>query len=284
MRTCVVISLSFTCVFTASLAVVNLQSSLNKAQHLGVIGLSVLYGCIILFGPLAPMFIRSLGAKHALMAAWVIFAVFIAMNFYPRFYTLVPAEALKGVISGSMWTSQGLYLTTAGKTYAEMFGIDVHSAMSKLNGIFFMFYETSQVTGNLISSLVLSRGSGHNTTSDDVIKLCGVEACHAEGGGGGNGTASEEDKPDQQLVYLLMAIFAGFNVLGLILTAVALPRLQLGEKILNVSKWESLVEMGNMVKDSRMLLLMPVFMAQAMAVGVLLGDYTRVSCFKIYRG
>ena len=170
MRTCLVISLSFTCVFTASLAVANLQSSLNKAQHLGVISLSVLYGCIIFFGPLAPMFIRSFGAKNALLAAWVIFAIFIAMNFYPTFYTLVPAAALKGVISGSMWTSQGLYLAPAGKAYADMFGIDVHSAMSKLNGIFFMFYETSQVTGNLISSLVLSRGSHHNATSDDVIK------------------------------------------------------------------------------------------------------------------
>lgn len=45
--TCAVVSLSFLFVYTANLAIQNLQSSLNQAEGLGITSLAALYGAII---------------------------------------------------------------------------------------------------------------------------------------------------------------------------------------------------------------------------------------------
>ena len=85
-----------------------------------------------------------------------------------------------------------------------------------------------------------------------------------------------------------MKLYNNTKIPGLLVTAVWLPKLELKEeeegntnrdaqKKKVTSLCGSLVEVVNTVKDTRMLMLIPVFMAQAMAVGVLQGDYTRVS-------
>lgn len=180
MKNCLVLSISFTFVYTAYLAIQNLQSSLNHEANLGVTSLSVLYGTIIIFGTQAPIFIKVLGAKRVLLLAWLIHIIYTATNFYPTFATLIPSSALLGAIAGPMWTSQGIYITAAGEKYAALnaAGSDLalHSVLSKFNGIFFMFYEITQITGNMISSFVLST-STYNDTSDIENKICGPSEC-----------------------------------------------------------------------------------------------------------
>ena len=187
MRTCLVLSASFTFVYTAYLAIQNLQSSLNDESNLGVTSLCVLYGTIILSGPQAPLAMRLIGPKWVLVLAWTIHCLYTASNFYPTWATLIPSSALLGAIAGPMWTAQGLFITAAGEKHAAMTAKGLHPdayqkfehiVLSRFNGIFFMFYELTQITGNLISSLVLSEGSYNSTqSSSDDLAFCGPNDC-----------------------------------------------------------------------------------------------------------
>ncbi|KAH9489726.1 Protein unc-93 A [Bulinus truncatus] len=276
MKNCLVLSLSFTCVYTAYLAIQNLQSSLNQEANLGVVSQSVLYGSIILFGTQSPIFIRFIGAKRVLLLAWFIHTLYTASNFYPTFATLIPTSALLGAIAGPMWTSQGMYITAAGERYAALQGTSsesyLHSVLSKFNGIFFMFYEVTQVTGNLISSFVLSTSS-YNTSGNDQGKMCGPGDCPYSSLG--NVTISAIEEPEKRVVYTLLGVFLICNVCGFILTLFGLPQLTQTNRTEVTSVLKDIVSCFKMTVDNRMLLLLPLFMGQAMAVGVLYADYTK---------
>ncbi|XP_005096597.1 protein unc-93 homolog A isoform X1 [Aplysia californica] len=286
MNTCLVLSLSFTFVYTAYLAIQNLQSSLNQEENLGVSSLSVLYGTIIICGTMAPTLIRLIGAKNVMLTAWLIHAIYTACNFYPTWGTLIPASALMGAIAAPMWTAQGIYITSAGESYAKMFFSAIptsealHAVLSKFNGIFFMFYEMTQITGNLISSFVLSSGS-YNSTNSNEPKVCGVHVCDTADTGSNTSSSSEVEEPEKDVVYILLGVFLACNIVGFLVTAFFLPKLKNPEKDSNVTGGCSeMFGCMKMVVDSRMVLLIPLFMGQAMAVGVLYGDYTRdyISC------
>ncbi|CAL1534224.1 unnamed protein product, partial [Lymnaea stagnalis] len=274
MRNCLVLSVSFTFVYTAYLAIQNLQSSLNQEANLGVVSLSVLYGTIIIFGTQAPIFIKFIGAKRVLVLAWVIHIIYTASNFYPTFATLIPSSALLGAIAGPMWTSQGIYITAAGEKYAALQGVSsegaLHAILSKFNGIFFMFYEITQITGNMISSFVLS-ASSYNTSSGVDHRICGPNDCPFVSAGN---VTSKIEEPERHVVYILLAIFLSCNICGLLLTLFGLPHHTevRGE---STSVFKDMASCFKMSVDKRMLLLLPLFMAQAMAVGVLYADYTK---------
>lgn len=300
MRTCLVLSASFTFVYTAYLAIQNLQSSLNDEANLGVTSLCVLYGTIILFGPQAPLAMRLVGPKRILVSAWIIHCIYTASNFYPTWATLIPSSALLGAIAGPMWTAQGVYITAAGEKEAAMtasrlhpkaYDKFVHVVLSRFNGIFFMFYELTQITGNLISSLVLSESSYNSTQiSQEDLSLCGPNDCPSSSSSSNNTTNSSIAKPETSVIYVMLSIFLGCNVCGLILSAVLLPKHP--DKNCTVKRdecetqqtpstvREEMSQCFRMVLDGRMILLMPLFAAQAMAIGVLYADYTKayISC------
>ena len=104
--------------------------------------------------------------------------------------------------------------------------IETHRALSLFNGVFFAFYESTQISGNLIASLVLTKGSYNKTVIQDEHKVCGagkkvllfcvgagdgVEeeddakeqgscffACRHDGGGGGSGGGGDDNDDDEK--------------------------------------------------------------------------------------
>jgi hypothetical protein len=77
---------------------------------------------------------------------------YIAAQTYAKFYTLVPAALLVGIGGGPLWCSQSVYIKTIAKIYAEHEGRSTATILARFFGIFFTFYQTSEVWGNLISS------------------------------------------------------------------------------------------------------------------------------------
>ncbi|XP_076449135.1 protein unc-93 homolog A-like isoform X2 [Babylonia areolata] len=276
-RTCAVLCLAFFFVYTANLAIQNLQSSLHQAAGLGVTSLAVLYGSIIVFGTLSPLVIRFLNAKRTLVLAFVCHLLYTVSNFYPTFPTLLTSSLLLGAMAGPMWTAQGLYCTATGMAYAVVKQIETHGALSRFNGVFFAFYEATQISGNLIASLVLQRGSYNDSASDPHNKVCGAGVCP-----GMSLNSVKIEQPEQYIVYILMSIYLACNVAGLLLTILALPPLprsqeiQAGESSIKKSTTSCL----SMLLVPKMLLLLPFFMAQAMNSGILLAEYNEkfVSC------
>ena len=69
----------------------NLQSSINAKDSLGTISLSAIYGALVVSCIFLPtLIIRKLTVKWALFFSMMCYAPYIAAQFYPRFYTLVP--------------------------------------------------------------------------------------------------------------------------------------------------------------------------------------------------
>ena len=268
-RSLVVLSVSFTSIFTAYLAIQNLQSSLNQEAGLGIISLSSLYACIILSGVLAPAILNAIGEKRSLIISFICHVIYTGTNFYPSFATLVPSSVLLGLTAGPMWTSQSVYLAQKAYSYAERKGEDGHAILSRFNGIFFCMFETTQITGNLISSLVLQQGT-YEEISTNGTNVCGKDECPIAAN-----TTTEIAEPEKYIVYILLSIYMACDVLGLVLTTFLLPPLT-KTKRKEKQVLGSLVSCGKALADPNIALLVPLFMFMAMEQAILWTDYTKV--------
>ena len=93
----IIIGLSWMFLFTAYNSIANLQSSLNTDAGLGTISLSVTYVAFILSCLLLPtILIKHLGIKWTIFFSQLTYILYIGLNIYPRYYTLVPSAFLIG--------------------------------------------------------------------------------------------------------------------------------------------------------------------------------------------
>lgn len=274
LRNTFILSISFFFVFTAYLAIQNLQSSLNQEAGLGVTSLSCLYGSIILSSVLAPTFLKLIGGKLAIVIAWILHVVYTLSNFYPTFGTLIPSSILLGLISGPLWTSQSVYITRNAYSLADQTGEPPHALLSKLNGIFFTIYELTQISGNIISSSVLYKGADDNSTSPS-IKTCGVDDCPSV-----SGNATMLEQPEEKIVYILLGVFLVFDVIGLLLAATFLPPLPKSQWCEASSITKSITSCFSTFVDVNMILVVPFIALMAMEQAILWTDFTKVS-FKL---
>lgn len=77
---------------------------------------------------------------------------FIASQFYPKFYTMIPAGLSVGLGGGPLWCAKCTYLTVAAEAYSTVSDISANVLVTRFFGLFFMFYQMAQVWGNFISS------------------------------------------------------------------------------------------------------------------------------------
>ncbi|XP_071093114.1 protein unc-93 homolog A-like [Haliotis cracherodii] len=270
-RSSVVLAASFFVAYSAYTAIQNLQSSLNEAEDLGIISLNVLYACIIFSGIMAPAVIRFMGIKMTIILSWVIHLLYTSSNFYPAFSTLIPSSVLLGAISGFLWTSQSVYISVCSYSLAKSTGAVPYDVLCKLNGLFFTIFETTQIPGNLVSSLILQSGTYSNVTGEPV---CGSDYCP----GASNGT--DIASPEMSLVYILLGIYLGCDIIALIITIIFLPPLPTSGWNSNTSLKQSLRSFFVTLFTSKMIFLVPFIMFQSVEQAILWSDYTRsyVSC------
>ena len=69
------------------------------------------------------------------MASFVGYTIYTISNFYPAYYTMIPAAAIQGTCGGCLWTAQCAYFTTAGQKYAKIQGINEETAVGYFFGI-----------------------------------------------------------------------------------------------------------------------------------------------------
>lgn len=77
---------------------------------------------------------------------------FIAAQFYPRFWSMIPAGLAVGLGGGPLWCAKCTYLTVVAEAYASVSELGADVLVTRFFGLFFMFFQMAQVWGNLISS------------------------------------------------------------------------------------------------------------------------------------
>lgn len=264
----------FALVFTAFMAIQNLQTSLNQEANVGAVSLITIYATCGIVSFLSPVIVSTLGAKWSLALGWTGHCLFVAANFYPVMGTMIPASLILGFVATPIWTTQGLYVMTTALKYAELTVKDTSATLVKFNGIFWTFFQSTQITGNLVSSLILYTDTGISVNND--TELCGSLDCPSVAVSV-NGTNATTDSADNAVsmttIYTVMGIFAGLDVLGLILTILFLKPLsqthiKLEERIKSFFKHFS---------KRDVLLLLPLYTLNGYEQAFMFGDFTKVS-------
>ena len=112
------ISFSFLLLFTAFESMSKLQSSINAVQNLGTWSSTAVYVSLILSCMFMPsILIKYLKVKWTLVVCIFCYSTYMAAQFYPQFYTLIPTAFILGLGAAPMWSAKCTYLTQVGNRY-----------------------------------------------------------------------------------------------------------------------------------------------------------------------
>ncbi|KAL0838655.1 hypothetical protein ABMA28_016729 [Loxostege sticticalis] len=183
-RNILVLGFAFMVQFTAFHGAANLQSSVNSDAGAGAFTLAAIYFSLIISNILLPaVVIKWLGCKWAVALSFIAYMPFIAAQFYPKLYTLVPAGMMVGFGGGPLWCAKCTYLSVVAEPYSKLSGVSAEVLVVRFFGLFFMFYQMAQIWGNLVSSAILSSSLGETPSffnetliPDDLLSNVSVPA------------------------------------------------------------------------------------------------------------
>lgn len=207
LKNVVVISFAFCFLFTAFNSMSNLQSSINKVS--GTTSLAVLYAALVFSCAFIPtLMIKKLKAKWTLVISMLGYSLYIAAQFYPTNATLIPTAIVLGMGAAPMWSAKCTYLTQVGNKYAELTGEDSEVVITRFFGIFFLFFQSTQVWGNLISSSVLSSGVEEPEEYDEIaLAKCGINFCPSSDDPTNSTIDADDGKPSMGKIYTIATVY-----------------------------------------------------------------------------
>uniref|UniRef100_A0A0N5AIT1 UNC93-like protein n=1 Tax=Syphacia muris TaxID=451379 RepID=A0A0N5AIT1_9BILA len=150
-----IMSVAFLFLFTAFHGLQNLQTSINGqlgADSLGVYHLTVAVSS--LFVP--PFMLSRLGCKLTLIVSSAIYMIYMAANFLPKYYSLVPAAVLAGCAGSCLFATKCVYISECGSRFAQVNVEDQNVVIVRFFGFFFTVLHFGQVLGNVLSSFILT--------------------------------------------------------------------------------------------------------------------------------
>ncbi|KPJ08594.1 UNC93-like protein [Papilio machaon] len=242
-RNILVLGFAFMVQFTAFHGAANLQSSVNSDAGAGTFTLAAIYFSLILSNIFLPaIVIKWLGCKWTVALSFIAYMPFIAAQFYPKLYTLVPAGLMVGFGGGPLWCAKCTYLAVVAEPYAKLSGVSADVLVVRFFGLFFMFYQMAQIWGNLVSSAILSSSLGETvtyfnetlvTSTSDLVSnvslptvdfgaTCGVNFC--SGSTGHENTNLEPPSPLK--IQVIAAVYLACMVSAVILVFVGVDSLK----------------------------------------------------------
>lgn len=124
-----------------------------QVSNLGTWSNAVIYTSLLpscLFLP--SILIKKLKVKWTLVVCIFSYSTYIAAQFYPEFYTLLPTAFILGMGAAPMWSAKCTYLTQVAHRFAGLDGVDPEPVVVKFFGIFFFFFQCNSIIGSLIST------------------------------------------------------------------------------------------------------------------------------------
>ncbi len=233
--------------------------------------------------------IRKFTVKWTLVIAVLGYSTYIAAQFEPSYGTLMPGAVILGFGAASLWSAKCTYLTHVGHQYAKLTGeSNAEVIIVRLFGIFFLFFQSSSIWGNVISSLVLSQDS--RTCKNDIENVCAAKFCPStefckDIGADGNVTENEVSETTR---YTLAGIYLACSLTAALLLAVFLdPLTRYGEKERtgSSSKLEGIQLLSatfRQMKKPYQLLMIPLTIWSGMEQGFFGAEYTAVSFFDFW--
>ncbi|GIY91139.1 protein unc-93 A [Caerostris darwini] len=128
----ILLSVSFLFIFTAFYGLTMLQSTMNKAEGIGVISQAAIFTVQGLASlSISSYVLKKLGPKVSLITGMANFVPYIAANFYPAWITMIPSAMLVGFGLTLLWGAHATYINECSKLYCELDKKDNTSKLSK---------------------------------------------------------------------------------------------------------------------------------------------------------
>uniref|UniRef100_A0A096MIK9 Protein unc-93 homolog A n=1 Tax=Poecilia formosa TaxID=48698 RepID=A0A096MIK9_POEFO len=282
-----VVSIGFLSLFTAYGGLQSLQSSLNAEQGMGVASLSVIYAAIIISSMfLPPIMIKNLGCKWTIVVGMACYVSYSFGNLYPGWYTLIPTSFILGLGGSPLWSAKCTYLTISGNVQAAKDNKKGADVVNHYFGIFFFIFQSSAVWGNLMSSLIFGQDSNIETNiPEDILSTCGAHGCGITletNSNSTNGTTSS--RPAQKLIWTLLGCYIGVGVLAILIISIFLDNIDHEQTSQFRGNREpfchTFLATFRLLKDWRLLTLIPLTMYSGFEQSFLSGEYTKnyVTC------
>ena len=271
LKNLIVLAVSFLLVYTSFAAIQNLQSTVNRSASLGTIALACFYTSCVVASVFVPVFLKLFGCKGCVLSGFTAYGVYSVTNFYPQFYTLLPVAVLQGVFTIPIGAAQGIYVTALAVKYAAITSETTSVVINRFNGIFFFFWQNTQIWGNAICSVVLHQQSmkrdEHKNETSFTLE-CGFEYCDSQSHG------STLEPPSRDVLYSLYGILLGLIALGCVLTVVFVERVKCDVSSLSIKR--ACVETLHCHKNVTTLLLIPMYFWTGYNLAFLSSEYTKV--------
>ncbi|XP_056301382.1 protein unc-93 homolog A [Danio aesculapii] len=277
-----VVSFGFLLLFTAYGGLQSLQSSLNAEEGMGVISLSVIYGAIILSSMfLPPIMIKNLGCKWTIVLSMGCYVAYSFGNLAPGWASLMTTSAILGMGGSPLWSAKCTYLTISGNRQGQKYNKKGQDLINQYFGVFFFIFQSSAVWGNLMSSLIFGQDQNIVEVPEENLEFCGVSTCLDNFTVIGNST-----RPSKHLVDTLLGCYIGVGLLAIIFVAVFLDNIDRDQAKEfrttkgNKSFWSTFLATFKLLRDPRLLLLIPLTMYSGFEQSFLSGEYTKnyVTC------
>ncbi|XP_026174996.1 protein unc-93 homolog A [Mastacembelus armatus] len=280
LKNVLVVSIGFLSLFTAYGGLQSLQSSLNAEEGMGVASLSVIYASIIVSSMfLPPIMIKNLGCKWTIVASMACYVAYSFGNLHPGWYTLMPTSVILGLGGSPLWSAKCTYLTISGNMQASKEGKRGSDVINQYFGIFFFIFQSSAVWGNLMSSLIFGQDTNIADIPEEQLQSCGAADC-----GLNVSVNSTTTRPAQELVWTLVGAYIGVGLLAMLIVAVFLDNIdreQASEFRGNREPFcHTFLATFRLLKDWRMVTLIPLTMYSGFEQSFLAGEYTKnyVTC------
>ena len=271
LKNLIVLAVSFLLVYTSFAAIQNLQSTVNRSASLGTIALACFYTSCVVASVFVPVFLKLFGCKGCVLSGFTAYGVYSVTNFYPQFYTLLPVAVLQGVFTIPIGAAQGIYVTALAVKYAAITSETTSVVINRFNGIFFFFWQNTQIWGNAICSVVLHQNSKKHDKHQNETSFtleCGFEYCDSQSHG------STLEPPSRDVLYSLYGILLGLIALGCVLTVVFVERVKCDVSSLSIKR--ACVETLHCHKDVTTLLLIPMYFWTGYNLAFLSSEYAKV--------
>ena len=287
-----VMNVAYFFLFSSYFALRNLQSSLNAVGGLGMYALSSMY-CSLVFGSLfSTTVVQRLRPKRTLSLSLIGFVLYSAANFYPRFYTMIPASVVHGFFMAVGYTAQSTYLTNISAGYAELVGKQTKDVLSQFHGTYVVFLQFSQLAGGLVSSLLLSKPVSHTDgiflashshvdytnhtvyTANVSVPLCGSAYCPSD-----SRHFATNSNVDDSTLLVLMGCFGASTIAGCVILILFLNPLEGVMKQSSAKFSQQMTAVFRFFLQRRARLVIGLSFYSLLQISFMFGEFTKVVDF-----
>lgn len=165
------------CIFTNSCAYLglqNIQSSVNMDAGLGLVSLAVLYVGYMASAICTVGIVKSVGTRYTVILGLVGYLVYMVLNYYPSWHTLIPGSLAAGFGTGPIWIAGNCHVIALGEKMAPILKERKEVLIAKYIGILYLAYQLSTPPGNVASSLIFLFSEDYGNGSNGSTAGCGL--------------------------------------------------------------------------------------------------------------